>query len=102
MKPLSRFIHRLFGYLAGHRRDADIAEEFELHSQLQTEGNIRRGLTPDKARREAVLKFRAIDSAKERYRDQRGLPWLETILSDCQFAVRMLRKNLTFTVAAIL
>jgi hypothetical protein len=76
--------------------------EIEEHLALQTAENIRAGLSPFEARRQAVLKFGAVESMKESYRDQRGLPFLETLLQDTRYALRRLRFAPAFTIATIL
>jgi putative ABC transport system permease protein len=101
MKRLVRLIDRLRFALFRHRGDTEMAEEFESHIRMQTDENIRAGMTPDAARRNAAIRFGAAESVKDKYRDQRGLPLLETIRRDCRFALRLLRKDLTFTVAAV-
>jgi len=101
MKRLRRFMHRLRTLFFGHGVDADIAEEFESHIRMQTEDNVRAGMTPDEARRAAVLKFGAVEAVKESYREQRTLAFLETLRTDCRFAVRMLLKNRRFSALAI-
>src|ERR1051326_2877427 len=102
MKRLRRAIQRLRGACSGGRRDSDPAEELELHLDLQTEDNIRSGMTPEQARRSARLKFGAIESIKESYRDQRGAPLLEGIAADLRYAIRQLRRTPAFTTAAVL
>jgi predicted permease len=63
---------------------------------------VRAGLPPAEARRQALLKFGNVETIKEIYRDQRGLPFLETLLRDMRHAIRRLRKAPAFTVAVIL
>lgn len=82
--------------------DADLAEELHSHIQLLAEENIRRGMSPEEAYRRAKLQFGSIESTKEMYRDQRGLPAFETVAQDLRYAVRGLRRNPGFATVAIL
>ena len=80
MKSLRRMIYRFRAVLSRRSDDQDLAAELECHIQLQTEDNLRAGMTPEAARREAILKFGGIDSVKAGYREQRSLPLLESLL----------------------
>src|SRR5262245_50652295 len=92
---------RLRGTFSGGRGDADLAEELESHIEMQTEDNIRAGMSPAEARRAAVLKFGGVESIKESYRDQRGVPLFESVLFDLRYAVRQLRRGPGFPAAAL-
>ena len=59
-------------------------------------------MSPLEARRLAVLKFGAVEAVKDSYRDQRGLPFVDTLLQDTRQALRRLRTAPAFTVATIL
>src|SRR5262249_48589813 len=71
------------------------------HIAMQTEENIRTGLSPVEARRQAMLKFGGVEAVKEDYRAERGLVFLDNFLRDMRFSFRMLRKSPGFTVVAI-
>jgi len=101
MKRLRRAWKRLAGSLAGHRQEAELADEIESHIQRLVEDNIRRGTPPDEARRLALVTFGGVEAAKEKYRDQRGLPWLETLRQDIRFAFRCMWKSPIFTAVAV-
>lgn len=102
MTALRRAWKRLAGLAAGARRERELADEIEAHLRMQTEDNLKRGLSREQARREAVLKFGGVESAKESYRDQRGLPLVETLARDVRYAVRSMRKNPGFATVAVL
>src|ERR1044071_7268516 len=59
-------------------------------------------MTAVEARRQALLKFGSVDVVKEIYRDQRGLPAMETLLRDVRHALRRLRRTPAFTAAVLL
>ena len=77
-------------------------EEVEEHLALQTAENVRAGLSPDEARRQAVLKFGAVEAIKEHYRDEQRLPFLDSLVQDVRYALRQLRRAPLFTLTATL
>jgi hypothetical protein len=83
------------------RREQELVDELESHIEMQTEENLRAGMSPEEARRAAALKFGSLQSVLESYRDQRGLPFVESVLSDLRYAVRGLRKNPAFTLTVL-
>jgi hypothetical protein len=85
------------------RRDEDrLRAEIEEHLALQTAENVRAGLSPAEARRQAALKFGSAEANKETYREQRGLPSLERLIQDVRFALRRLRMAPAFTIPVVL
>src|SRR5579863_6268619 len=102
MHRLRLFVSRLLGTLSHNasRRDLDI--ELTEHLRFLTEENIRRGMNETDARAAAHREFGGIEQTKEKYRDQRGVPLIDTLILDLRFALRMLAKNPAFTLVAIL
>ncbi|HJX97102.1 MAG TPA: ABC transporter permease, partial [Candidatus Acidoferrum sp.] len=83
-------------------RERELADEMESHLQLHMVDNLRLGMSPAEARREAIMKLGGIEQTKETYRARRGLPLLETTFQDCRYALRLLQKNPGFTLVAAL
>jgi predicted permease len=101
MKSLRRFFTRLFHSAARRDEEERLREEIAEHIALQTGENLRRGLPPVEARRQAMLKFGGVEPMKEDYRAERGLLWIENLARDARFALRLLRKSPIFTATAV-
>ena len=94
--------HRFTALFRKPKNDSEFGAELESHLQLHIEDNLRAGMTPEAARRDALMKLGGVEQTKENYRDRRGLPFLEFFLRDLRFAFRILRKSPGFTAVAVL
>ncbi len=102
MRRARAWFLRVVGLFQKDRLDREFSEELESHLQLHVEDGIRSGLSPGEARRQAVLRLGGIEPVKERQRDRRGIPFLESLGRDLAYAARMMRSHPGFTATVIL
>ncbi|HTF23199.1 MAG TPA: ABC transporter permease [Candidatus Limnocylindria bacterium] len=95
-------LQRMAALFRRRRLEDDLDEELRSHLEMAIELNLRKGMSAEDARREALRSFGGVEQTKENYRDQRGLPMIETTLQDLRFGLRMLRRRPGFSLLAIL
>src|SRR5580700_81330 len=93
---------RLLTIFRWRKLENDLDIELRSHVDALAEENMRRGMNEKEARQAAGREFGGVEQTKELYREQRGLPILETFLEDIRFGTRMLVKNPGFTIVAVL
>ncbi len=91
---------RLLEILMRGRREQRLDAEINSHLELLIDEHMARGLSPKDAALAARKQFGGVDQIKERYRDQRGLPFAEVLIQDVRFALRLMRKNAVFSITA--
>ena len=102
MSLLRTFLVRLRAGFHKAHRDAEMDAELRAHLEMLAEANLRRGMGAQEARQAARREFGGVEQTREAYREQRGLPFLETSVRDVRHGLRALRKNPGFATLAIL
>ena len=97
-----RSVSRLRAFFLKPPLDADLEAEIQAHIELAVEENMRSGLTPLEARRQALVRFGGVDLAKYQQREARGLMKLDILLQDFRYTIRSLSRDRSFTIIAIL
>jgi predicted permease len=102
VRTVHRLLVRIQNFIAMRRGDARLREEMDQHLALQTEENLRAGMPPAEARRQAVIRLGAAAAIREQYHAEEGLPFLELLLQDALYALRRLSRSPGFAAVVVL
>src|SRR5580658_2795097 len=83
------------------RPQSDLEEELRFHVERSVERNIAAGMTPEEARRQAMIEFGGVERAREQTFEQRPGWWMGTVAQDVRYALRGFKRNPVFTIAVI-
>ncbi len=102
LTTLRGLVSRIRAVARSRHLDDEFDDELAAHVVMATEDYVKSGLTPEQARRAALLRLGGRTSLKDQHRDVRGIPLLEATWQDTRYSVRSLRKALGFTAIAVL
>lgn len=102
MAWIRRLLIRLRSSFSHARQDQELEAEIAAHLDFAIEENIKHGMSPEEARRQALIRFGGVEQAKQQQREARGLPALEILWQDLRYAMRTLRRDRSFALIAIL
>ena len=102
MRTLRALWLRIAGLFGRQRQEDEFVAELQSNLDMHIAENVRRGMRPEEARRQALIALGSVEAARESHRDRRGLPWLDAFTHDVRFGLRMLRKNPGFSVVAVI
>jgi predicted permease len=104
--PDARWIRRLTlrvrTLLLRDRVEQELDEEVRFHVEERIAAEVARGLSPQEARRIAVLAMDGVDQTKEACRDTRRTQAIEHVFRDVRYALRSLARSPAFAAIAIL
>jgi predicted permease len=101
MRTLRRWLQRISVALTDKRDEDRLRQEVDEHIALLTDEFVRSGMPAVEARRQAMMKFGAVEALKEEYREKAGMLWIDNLRRDTRFALRQLRKAPGFASMAI-
>src|SRR6267143_5185620 len=84
------------------RMENEMDKELRFHIEAFAEDLVRSGVPRAEALRRARIEFGGLERAKEECRDARGTNFIESLLQDLRFGLRMLRRNPGFTAVAVI
>ncbi len=101
MRKLRALWMRLPGLLHAGSGDPDFSAELESHIAMHVDDGVRSGLTPDEARRRAIIQLGGKEQVMQAQRERHSLPWLESLMRDFRYSLRRFAKHPAVTAIAI-
>jgi predicted permease len=101
MSALHDLLERVRALVFRGREDKELDEELRFHLEMETEQQLRDGVSPEEARRLSAIALGGVERTKDEVRDARGTRWLEDLVTDVSLALRAVRRAPGFAATAI-
>ena len=101
MSRLRQLASRVLAVFRKPDGNENLDAELQSHLQLLTEEHLRTGMSLKDARCAARRDFGGLEQTRQSYREQRSLPWIDTLLQDVRFAFRLFTKEPGFSLIVI-
>ena len=88
-------------FLIFRKKPNELDEELEFHLEQAIAANLAAGMTAEEGRRQALIEFGGIETAREHCHEQRPGWWMGTVAQDVRYALRGFRRDRVFTIAVI-
>src|SRR5688572_12699661 len=98
---LRELAHTLRGVVRRDEIEQELDEEMRFHLEMEIARNTRAGMSPDEARRTALLSFGGVQQFREQHRAERGTRFIERLAQDLRYGARRLRREYGFTLPMI-
>src|SRR5579862_1680916 len=102
MDSFRRALNRLRSFFRKEPLDQDLNAEMASHLEFAIEENLKKGMSHEEARRQALVRFGGVDQARQQHRETRGLPTLDILIQDLRYTLRTLHRDRAFTIVAVL
>lgn len=102
MNWLKLLLQRLRSSFSQSQTDQDLEMEMASHLESAIADNLKRGMSPEEARRQALIRFGGVEQAMQQHREERGFQSLDILWQDLRYTFRTLRRDPGFTAIAIL
>jgi predicted permease len=101
LEALRARIRAILAILLRRHADEEMEEELRFHLDMETELNLSTGMSPEEARRRALVAFGGVERHRERLREGRRVPLVESAWRDLRLGLRSLRRTPAFTATAL-